>query len=151
MRRYFVLLLSIIFILDLHSEDDLSIGITWYGQSVMSQRVAEGTIEVLRELVPDLQIEKIPNISSEDEFLSVINRFNREKDAIAVLRSNGTQFLVDNPQPLPSFIGATNNPVLLGAISNLERPGGNITGVSYIIDPGTVFNFFLQIKKILIL
>jgi putative tryptophan/tyrosine transport system substrate-binding protein len=147
MRFSIVVLILISSSFQVFSEGEMNLGITWTGESIMSDQVTEGALEVFNDLVPDLRVEVIPELTSESELKKITDRFSIEKDAMVVLRSSGARFLVENPQSIPSFIGATNSPMELGVTTNLERPGGNITGVTYQIDYLSIFSFYQQIKK----
>ncbi|MBI9081924.1 MAG: hypothetical protein JEY79_19560 [Pseudodesulfovibrio sp.] len=72
-----------------------------------------------------------------------------------ILRSNGAEWLGQNPPTIPTFIGGCNNPVLLGTMKNLDAPEGNITGVTYFLPTKTQFEIFRAIipdmKSVLLL
>lgn len=142
-----ILTVLIFFILTfpLIGEEVFSIGFTWIGSSPMSEEVTQGTLELLSDLVPDLRVEIRGNLNDEKELSQLLERYAREKNGVVVLRSSGAKYLRENPQPIPSFIGATNNPLLLGVTTNNERPGDNITGVSYYIEALDYLQFMRQL------
>lgn len=115
-------------------EEVFSIGISWLGRSPMSEEITTGAMETFRDLVPDLKVEIRGNLKNENELRILLETYAKTKDAVVLLRSSGARFLINNPQSIPSFIGAANDPVMLGITTNTDRPGGNITGVSYQID-----------------
>ncbi|MBN2297934.1 MAG: hypothetical protein JXM72_05045, partial [Deltaproteobacteria bacterium] len=123
----------------LHAKD---LGVVWYTSSGMVDSVMEGFNEQIMKLAPDLNIEYQRAITSEDEFGKIVERFNREKDAMIVMRSHGAQWLVKHPPSIPAFIGACNNPLELGVVGNLDAPEGNITGVTYFIPTMTQIKVF---------
>jgi len=145
MRFKLFFLISILLTTYLFSDEELHLGITWIGESAKSNQVTQGAIEVLTDLVPSLNIEVQAPLSSKEELIEVTERFSIEKNAMVVLRTSGARFLVENLQSIPTFIGAANNPVQLGVTTNMERPGGNISGVTYQIDYFSVLSLFKQI------
>lgn len=127
--------------------EPLSLGMTWLGDSAMANRVDGAFREKIAELVPDVDIELqlVPDIDDLETFGSVIARFEREKDGIVVLRSNGARWLGTHPPAIPTFIGAANNPIILGVVENMEAPEGNITGVTYYLPLDVQFDIFQAI------
>lgn len=123
----------------LHAKD---LGVVWYTGSGMVDSVMEGFNEQIMTLAPDLNIEYQKAVASEEEFGKIVERFNREKDAMVVMRSHGAQWLVKHPPSIPAFIGACNNPQELGVVKNLDAPEGNITGVTYFIPTMTQIKVF---------
>lgn len=111
--------------------EGLSIGVTWMGDSGMAFRIVEGMTLGLKDLAPSIDVELQEALPSVEELDLLVARFHEEKDAMVILRSNGTVYLSQNPPSLPTFIGATADPSVLGAIQNLASPEGNITGVTY--------------------
>jgi len=120
------------------------IGVAWVGKAGMPERVIEGFAQGLNDLEPVIKfnIEYQKDLPSEKEFTQVVRRFEKEKDAMVLLRSSSAKWLADNKTSIPTFIGACNNPVQLGAVSQMERPGGNITGVTYYIPASTHIEIF---------
>jgi putative ABC transport system substrate-binding protein len=57
-------------------------------------------------------------------------------DVLIAGNSRAVQVLKDVTQTIPIVMVATNNPVALGFIASLARPGGNITGLSGLGDLG---------------
>lgn len=146
MIKKFFLFLYILLSSFLSGEDQLSLGVTWLGESKMAERVTDGTLEILNELTPDLNVEIIPNLPSNSELNKVLDNFSSEKDAIVIMRSNSVNVLSKREFAIPVFFGALNDPVALGLIKNIERPGGNRTGVSYYINIEKFFSIIMQLS-----
>lgn len=120
----------------------LSLGVAWQGESHMQDRTAIGLAEVLAREAPQIQVEwrgELPTLTNlEQAALS----FQETKDAMVLLRSTGATWLGENPPSIPSFFGGCNNPVILGAVSDMEHPGGMVTGVTYILNHYDVLKAF---------
>ncbi len=76
---------------------------------------------------------------------TVVQRYQKEKKGMVILRSNGAKWLGKNPPAIPTFIGGCNNPVQLGALKNMQAPEGNVTGVTYFLPVATQFETFQAI------
>jgi putative tryptophan/tyrosine transport system substrate-binding protein len=135
----------------------VKIGIVWMGESSMTERIEKGFIEEFPKLAPDADIERhhIEDIQGYEALEKTVRRFEKEKDGMLVLRSNGAQWLSENRTSIPTFIGATNNPAVIGAVKNLDEPEGNVTGVTYYLPHQTQFEVFKllipDMKSILLL
>lgn len=123
------------------------IGIVWMGQSEMTERVQAAFTEKLHEMVPDAEIEfqHVEGITDFESVAAVVRRYEREKDGILLLRSNGAEWLSRNRTTIPTFIGSTNNPETIGAVKNMAQPEGNVTGVTYYLPHETQFVIFEQL------
>jgi len=70
-----------------------------------------------------------------------------------LLRSSAAKMLVKTKTSIPTFIGGTNHPVVLGTVKSFLSPSGNITGVTYYIDKKTTLRmiklFVPNMKSIL--
>lgn len=125
--------------------EKLSIGIAWIGKSGMAKRVEKGLMETLSLKAPNIEVESkkaLPNLKALDK---TAKRFQKEKTAMIILRSSGAKYLGKNPPSIPSFIGACNDPVLLGVISDRHAPEGKVTGVTYALPHKTQLESFKQI------
>ena len=121
------------------------IGLGWAGKSGMAKRVTKGFEAGIKELAPDINIEYQKELPAMDDLALVAARWQREKQAMVLLRSNAAKWLGKNPPSIPTFIGGCNHPVQLGATTNFEAPGGNITGVTYFLPVATQFEIFRAI------
>lgn len=111
--------------------DAQQVGVAWMGQSSSPGRY----LEVMQPMLEAQGIElEIAGELTPEQMAEVVDRFERDKDAMIVLRSNGVSWLAENSPEIPTFIGATNHPRLLGAIQNVQAPEGNITGVTYYLE-----------------
>ena len=81
---------------------------------VLEHRFAEGRLEKIPELVADLVRQKV----------EVIIGLGGD---IAVAAKKATQ-------TVPIVVGTSDDPVQASIISSLARPGGNVTGVSFVMD-----------------
>lgn len=131
------------------------IGVAWAGKSGMANRVADGFAKGIAEFAPDLKIEYHKELDSVEALAEVAGRFQQEKQGMVILRSNGAEWLGQNPPTIPTFIGGCNHPGELGAVKNLDAPEGNITGVTYFLPVRTQFETFRAIlpglKSVLLL
>lgn len=133
----------------------LELGLAWVGKSGMANRVSKGLEAALKELVPDAKIEAQKELASTEDLSKVVGKWEKEKDGMIILRSNGAKWLGKNSPEVPTFIGGCNHPVQLGAVKNLKSPEGNITGVTYYLPVDTQFEIFQailpEIKSVLLL
>lgn len=120
----------------------LEIGLAWVGKSGMAGRVTQGFDKAIGELAPDAKIEYQKELASLDDLAALVEKWQKEKDGMVILRSNGAKWLGKNPPSIPTFIGGCNHPVQLGAVKNLKAPEGNITGVTYFLPVDTQFEVF---------
>ena len=86
-----------------------------------------------------------PDLGSVDDLAQIVDKWEKEKNGMVLLRSNAAQWLGQNPPTIPTFIGACNNPAGLGAVKNLQAPEGNITGVTYSLPVDSQFDIFKAI------
>lgn len=109
-----------------------TVGVLWTSHSEMPRRVFEGFQAQIAKMAPSIAIEARPELP-EDAAPAVYDEFQATKDAVIFLRSSGAVHIAKHPPRVPTFIGACNNPVALGVVPSLERPGGLVTGVTYAI------------------
>lgn len=124
---------------------EYTIGVAWQGKSGMAKRVFQGVRDVIETNAPEIGIELQKNLPSEKFLHQVATRFQKEKTAMVILRSNGVAYLKNNPVSIPTFIGGCNDPLELGLIHNKEAPTGLITGVTYAISYEKQFEIFKQL------
>jgi len=137
------------------SANALEIGMGWAGKSGMAKRVTKGFEQGIKELSPDIKIEYQKELASIEALGEVVKRWEKEKNGMVILRSNGAKWLAKNSPSIPTFIGACNNPSQLGVVKNLQKPEGQITGVTYFLQVDTQFEIFQAIlpemKSVLLL
>ncbi len=109
------------------------IAVIWDTKSDMVNNVVMGFLAKIRMLAPDLEVKQYRQLKDMKEVEQVFRECENIMDGVVVLRSSGAEFLGTANPKVPSFIGAANNPVELGAVKNLNAPEGNITGVTYFI------------------
>ncbi len=129
------------------------IGVMWYNNSNMAERVFQGFSEHFAKLAPGADIETIKAIQTMDEVDKIYQRYAGEKDAIIFLRTNGLEYMKDHPVKTPGFIGAANDPVQLGIVPSIDAaPQKNITGVTYFLPVELQMKVFMKmipnIKKV---
>jgi putative ABC transport system substrate-binding protein len=97
------------------------------GQSIVIEyRVGEGHIEKLAELADELVRLKV--------------------DVIFAFTTSGVQAAKNATKEIPIVMGASGDPVALGFVASLARPGGNITGV--VTSPGAeIYGKQLELLK----
>lgn len=121
------------------------IGVAWVGKSGMALRVLGGFEKGMKEMAPDISMDVHKELGTLDDLAALVETFQREKQGMVILRSNGAKWLGTNPPSIPTFIGGCNNPVQLGAMKNMEAPEGKITGVTYFLPVETQFETFKAI------
>ncbi len=119
----------------------LEIGVAWPGKSPMPIEVMEGFEKEFKALAPEAKLDVRKELSDQ-EFAKIVSEFDKTKDAMVVLRSNGVRWLIKNPTKIPTFIGGCNHPTELGVIENIDAPEGNMTGVTYFVPFETQFEVF---------
>lgn len=123
-----------------------TIGIMWVGKSGMANRVYDGFMESISKLAPGMQFIEKRELPDMETGLQVYDQLLKECDGVVWLRSNGAQAMGKNLPNKPCFIGGTNNPEQLGAVSSLEgAPDKNITGVTYFIPPAQQLKIFKSV------
>ena len=131
------------------------VGVAWVGSSGMAKRVLKGLETGIKDLAPGVKLEVHPELANMESLAELVSKFEKSKAAMVILRSNGAEWLGENPPTIPTFIGGCNNPVQLGAVKNMDAPEGNITGVTYFLPVKTQFEVFKAIlpemKSILLL
>ena len=151
MLKFFVVF--ILFILTTSFVYSKEIGIAWVGKSHMQDRLLEGLLSQLNIYENKFNIEIKKELNSVEELRQLTFTWNKEKDAIILLRSSAAKMLVHTKTTIPTFIGGTNHPVVLGTVKSFLAPSGNITGVTYYIDKKTTLRmiklFVPNLKSIL--
>jgi putative tryptophan/tyrosine transport system substrate-binding protein len=125
-------LLALCFSSSLYAVD---IGVAWEGKSGMANTVIKGFNEGIKGSGFNIEYQK--DLASVDELVKVMNRFQKEKAGMVILRSTGAELLIKTPPTIPTFLGACNNPAKVGVVKNMKAPEGKITGVSYYV-PGII-------------
>ncbi len=125
--------------------ENKKIGIMWYEKSGMAKRVLSGFMEVFKKKAPDVDLEMKINLKDKDAAKVVYEEFQASKDAILFLRSSGATFMKEFPTKIPGFIGAANDPVILGVIADNSKPDNNITGVTYYIKADKKLEIFKKV------
>ncbi len=133
MRGIFLLIVLCLILPGDVRPETIRIGIAWYLQSAMADRVAQGFSAHLKAAAPEIEVEWQTALPTPDAFTRTVHRFEQEKHAMVLLRSYSASYLARNPPRIPTFIGGCNSPLYLGAIRNLNEPEGMITGVSYFL------------------
>lgn len=107
----------------------------WVGKAAMAKRVATGFVWGMKELAPNVELVQHRDLDGMNSAERIFNEAQNSSSGIVFLRSNGAEFLgkLTSPPKVPCFIGGCNNPVELGAVTNLNAPEGMITGVTYFI------------------
>lgn len=133
----------------------IDIGVAWWKTSTMADSVLAGFDEGIKELAPNIRLEKQINLASKDDFTKVLTRWEKEKQGMVLLRSAGAKWLAKNPPKIPAFIGGCNHPGYMGTVKNINAPEGKITGVTYYLPAETQIEIFQTIipnlKSILLL
>ena len=145
MKKGIILLTAAVFLALAGNAFSDGIGLAWVGKSGMAKRVVAGFEQGAKEFFPDLEIEYAKELASLDDLGALVEKWEKEKKGMVILRSNGAKWLGKNPPSIPTFIGGCNHPVVLGALGNMEEPEGMITGVTYFVPTATQFEVFKAI------
>ena len=124
------------------------IGVAWVGTSGMAKRVLAGFETRMAALAPDWTIEVNGELADMAALSNSYQDFANRYGGAVILRSNGAKWLAANQPSKPTFIGAANHPPSLGVVKDVEKPEGNITGVTYYLDPLTVLETFTGVKEL---
>jgi putative ABC transport system substrate-binding protein len=109
-----------------------------------------GIVEQLRELgyedgrtirllvrSADASLERLPQLAAELVAAQV--------DVIVAINTPGARAAINASKEIPIVMGLVGNPIATGFVSNLARPGGNVTGVSNL--SGELASKRLQVLK----
>jgi putative ABC transport system substrate-binding protein len=129
----------------LAAAETIPLGLAWVGKAGMPERVEKGFTLGIDETEGPFAIEARRELPSLSELARIVDRWERKKRGMVILRSNGAKWLGKHPPAIPAFIGGCNHPVQLGAVENMDAPGGNITGVTYYINKEIQFDVFQTI------
>jgi putative tryptophan/tyrosine transport system substrate-binding protein len=92
-----------------------------FRQSLRDLGYVEGQNIVIEYRIGEGRIEKLPEVADDLVRLKV--------DVIFAFTTSGVQAAKNATKEIPIVMGASGDPVTLGFIESLARPGGNITGV----------------------
>lgn len=123
----------------------IDVGVAWQGKSEMAVRVLAGVQNALNEHAPWIRLEIRKELADLAALEAAISDFEGSKEGMVILRSNGVELLGQRGVTIPAFIGATTNPVELGAVESLTRPKTNITGVTYYLPCRLKLEAFRQV------
>lgn len=112
---------------------DIHVGVAWQGTSGMANRVFQGLSEELKVQAPGLKLELQKELGTLEALDAAMEIFEKTKQGMIILRSNGAKRLGQRSLSIPTFIGGCNNPVELGVAQSLGKPKANMTGVTYYI------------------
>jgi PAS domain S-box-containing protein len=118
---------------NLHATETYNIGVAWQGKSGMSERVLRGVKRTLAHHSAEWQLDIQKELATRNDLEAVVSQFEADKDAMIIMRSSGTRMLSQREISIPAFVGATHNPVILGAAQSLDTPQKNLAGVTYYI------------------
>ena len=151
MRKTVFVIFVLLFLLD--NINAKNIGIAWVGKAAMQDSILRGFLDEINKYNEDLNIELQKELSSVKELKTLALQWDKNKDAMILLRSNAAKMLATTKTTIPTFIGGTNHPIELGTIKDFLSPEGNITGVTYYIDKKTTLRmiklFIPNLKSIL--
>lgn len=122
---------SILFFVNTHAKD---IGIAWEGKASMQDAILKGFLLNSKTFKKNLNIEIKKELKSVKELKELALKWDKEKDAMILLRSSAAKMLTYTKTNIPTFIGGCNHPVALGTVDNFLSPSGNITGVTYYLN-----------------
>jgi len=79
------------------------IGISWPGKSASILIWEKAFKDRLAVIAPDIKVESIKEVPTTEEFGVILKRFDAEKDAIVLFRSNSAEYVKSNPTTKPPF------------------------------------------------
>jgi len=123
----------------------IKIGVAWQGSADMQDRLSAGLLNKLKAEAPQIEIEWQKELKDMEALDVVVKRFEKEKDGMVILRSNGAVYLRDNPPSIPAFIGGCNDPFMLGVVGGINSSQGMITGVTYALSYNSIFLTFKRL------
>jgi hypothetical protein len=118
-------------------QQTIEVGVAWQGKSEMSERVLASVRETLNEHAPWIRLEIRKELVDLAALEAAITDFEGSKQAMVILRSNGTELLGRRGVAIPTFIGGTDNPVALGAAESLARPKPTSPGSPIVYPPSS--------------
>jgi putative ABC transport system substrate-binding protein len=137
------------------AEAPQKIGIAWEGKSSVAEKIVKGFGEAMKTLAPQTEIELQKDLKDIPALETMAKQFEKDKQAILLLRSSGAKLLGKTKLSVPSFFGACDDPVALGALKNPNAPEGNCSGVTYAIPYATQIETLSQVlpqmKSVLLL
>ena len=121
------------------------IGVSWPGKSASILVWEKAFMERLAVIAPAIKVETIKEVPTTEEFGAIVKKFDAEKDAIVLFRSNSAEFVKSNPTTKPTFFGSVNNVAELNIIENPGKPEANYTAASYFLAPEMQLQSFLAL------
>ena len=117
-------------------EEKIKIGIVQIMDHPALNAVRDGLIDALQEVygyIPDENIEYDVQSAQGDmpTANTIAQKFVSEKvDLIVSIATPASQAAINATKEIPIVFSAVTDPVTVGLVSNLEKPGANVTGVS---------------------
>lgn len=129
------------------------VGVIWENKSGMGDNYHKGLMDYLHQKQADILLETYQANGSDADFSKKLAIFEDTKDAIVVYRSAGLEKAKKYSRgKIPIIGGACSNPKALNVLDNPESPEGNITAVTYFINPAdqlkVLHKIFPEVKKI---
>lgn len=122
--------------------EPLKIGVAYTSTSGMAERVLEGFTKKMMAMGIPIDMDYKTGLADLDELAKEVRIFEKNKDAVLIMRSTGARWLAQHPIKLPTFVAACNNPAQLGVVNNMQAPEGNVTGVTYYLPRDTQWEIF---------
>ncbi|MBF0200210.1 MAG: hypothetical protein HQK66_02655 [Desulfamplus sp.] len=123
----------------------IEVGVAWQGKAGMAERVFGGFERAVAEKAPQIKLEirkALPDMAALED---AVADYEKNKQAMVILRSNGAKMLGKRNLKIPTFIGGCNDPVALGVAKTLASPMENLTGVTFYIPAGVKLETFLRV------
>ncbi|WP_127714568.1 ABC transporter substrate-binding protein [Halobacteriovorax sp. HLS] len=141
----FKILIVLVFVSNNSLAKSIGIGVAWEGKSGMAQRVYSSFLDGLGEKKNKFNFEEAIELKSIEELNEKITEFEKSKKAVLLFRSSSFKRVSKKAISIPTFLGAGNNPIALGATDSMTKPSRNATGVTYYIPLKNHFKIFKSI------
>lgn len=122
------------------------VGIIKYMDQISLDEAKEGFIEEMEK--NGIEVEYVDkNLNGDMSLVTVVpeKMLSDEVDLIYTVSTIATQGAKNTTEDIPIVFSAVTDPVAAELVDSIEKPGGNVTGVSDYIDPSAQIDEFLKL------
>jgi len=149
MNKKFLLPLLIVVILlipQVNHAEEYNVGIMMWKTARTYDENMVGLKRGLEEIGLPLNQELINAEGNKEKAIEIFQKFIKdEKDLIIAFGSHGFKIGFEQVKDVPLVVLGGNTPVAYGITDTPEKPGGNMTGSSYYIDPQKQLAYFKKV------